>query len=811
MTEPLHVLELGAGVASAYAARLLADHGAEVIKVEPPEGDAVRRRGPFATGSNAAVTGQPPSGFFQALNLNKQGITLPSIAPTAAANPTLARLLEWADILVHDFRPSTSHKLGLDAEALAAHYPHLITLCITPFGTTGPYSEYAAEELTVTNAGGWASQCPATHTDPALPPLKVFGHQCALMSGIAGALAALAVVQHRRDTAVGEFIDLAQQDYVASVLEAGVPVYSYRGDVTRRHGQRSLIPWRTFQAKDAPIFLVCIEQDQWERLVEFMGNPDWAQLDLFADQASRAENQDMVHSLVQEFVGEWEAEPLYHALQAQRICAAPVLGIRQMAANPHLRARDFVTKIDDPITGETEFLAPAILGMQGRAPYRRAAPQLGEHNALAAAGATLPPRQAITSAAGAATNMKPLAGCRVIDLAWVWAGTFASMQLAHLGAEVIRLESALRPDLYRRLPVFPTDLNLPEGGEGLNSSGMFNQWNQGKHSVAVDLSQPDGIELVKAFVAEADVVVQNFGTGVLDRLGLGYTVLQSIKPDIILASVSGYGQTGPLKAYMGYGPAMPPLTGLSAATGYVGGEPEEFGLSMPDPTAGLTAALGVVQALDNRHHTGNGDHIDVSLWEATGALAIEAFAQAQLTGEEPARIGNRDPQMAPHGVFPCAGEDEWVAIACASDEEWQALARCIDVRLIDDARFTTLSLRKQNEAALEELLGDWCRERDRWAITHQLQALGIAAMPTLTTADIVNDPHLNERGFIERLPHPEVGVRAHTGIPWRFRNRPNGVDRPAPCLGADTDALLKRVLSYSDEQIEKLRTVGVLR
>jgi len=807
MAEPLHVLELGDGVSSSYAARLLADHGADVIKLEPPGGDQLRKRGPFA--------GNQPhpekSGLFLALNLNKRSVEL----DPASDQEELQRLLNWADILIYNMRPAAAQKLSIDAASISKSHPQLITLSITPFGATGLYNNYAAEELTITNAGGWASQCPATHTNPEIPPLKVFGHQCALMSGIAGAMTATALAYERRRSGVGEFIDLAERDYVASVLEVGIPAYSYSGNLVLRHGQRSLVPWRTFQAKDAAVFIVCIEQDQWERLVEFMGNPEWAQVELFEDQPGRAENQDMVHSLIQEFVGQWEAEALYHEAQKQRICVAPVLGLAQLSNNEHLRTREFFTSVEHDVVGAVDYPASAIVTNSGRSPYSGAAPTLGEHtlsvkNAPLPAAAVLPPPTSSQPLGGSPHATAPLAGIRVLDLAWVWAGSFASMQLAHLGAEVIRLESSVRPDLYRRLPVYPPGIE-----EGLNCSGMFNQWNQGKRSVAVDLSTPAGITLVKAFVREADVIVQNFATGVLERLGLGYEALCEEKPDIILASISGCGQTGPYKDYMGYGPAIPPLTGLSAVTGYIGGGPEELGISMPDPTAGITAALGVVQALEKRDRTGKGDHLDVSLWEATGALSIEAWMDYALNSTQPERMGNRDPQMSPHGCFACAGEDQWVSIACASDEQWRSLAQLMDKEMnsdiVSDERYATLSSRKANEDALESLVGAWTLDQDRWAVTHRLQALGIATMPTLTCEDIVNDAHLNARGFIERLNHPEVGARAHSGIPWRLHNRPNGVQRPAPCLGADTDFLLSEVLGLSELEIEKLRDADVLR
>jgi crotonobetainyl-CoA:carnitine CoA-transferase CaiB-like acyl-CoA transferase len=261
---------------------------------------------------------------------------------------------------------------------------------------------------------------------------------------------------------------------------------------------------------------------------------------------------------------------------------------------------------------------------------------------------------------------------------------------------------------------------------------------------------------------------------------------------------------------MGYGPATAPLTGLSAVTGYVGGGPEELGLSMPDPNAGMAAALAIVAALERRDRTGEGDHLDVSLVEATGALGLEAWMQYALAGTQPQRQGNRDPHMAPHGVFACAGDDEWISIACTGDAEWRRLAEAMDPALAREPRFGTLADRKSHEDELEALVSGFTRQRDRWDLTRSLQALGIAAFPTLSCRDIVEDPHLNARGFIERLPHPEVGARAHTGVPWRLRARPDRVRSAAPCLGAHTDAVLRRILGYGTQRIAALREAGVL-
>ena len=594
---------------------------------------------------------------------------------------------------------------------------------------------------------------------------------------------------------MGEYIDFSVLAYVASALEFGIHVYTYHGFVIKRTVPRSLIPWRIFDTKDGAIFLACIEQDQWERLVEFMGNPDWATLDVFATPAGRNQNQDIIHTFLEEFIGGWNTFDLYHAAQRRRICFAPVMTFENLATDRHLEHRRFFTTLPDD---DTRYVAPALLIDDERPQYRRPAPRLGEHNPEVLGATTPQPVAAETS-----SPRRPLDGVRVLDLTWVWAGPFGSMNLAHLGADVIRVESSVRPDLYRRGPA------APEGIEPtLNTNGMFNQWNQGKRSVAVDFRHPRGIEIVKALVGEVDVVFQNFATGVLERLGLGYDILQAINPHVILASVSGYGQTGPYREYMGYGPATGPLSGLAAASGFPGEGPEETGVAMPDPTAGITAAYAVAAALLRRDETGVGEHLDVTLWEATAALNLDGWMEFALRGTQAERIGNRDPSMAPHGCFPAAGDDEWVTIAC-TDDDFAQLADIVPG--LQDGRFATWELRKQHEDELERIVADWTRTLDRWYVTGLLQARRIAAFPSFTCKDIIEDPHLNARGFVERLEHPEVGARAHTGIPWRFHERPNGVRTPAPQLGGHTDEVLRDVLGLSDAEIDDLRANNILK
>ncbi|MGA1372311.1 MAG: CaiB/BaiF CoA transferase family protein [Pseudomonadales bacterium] len=795
------VLELGTGIAVAWAGRLLADGGADVIALEPPGGHPLRHAGPFRDGADADA-----SGLFIATHVNKRARVVD--LESSEGREALATLLGWAEILIIDLAPAQATALAIDAESLRSTHPDLVVLSLTPFGVTGPRAHWQATELTVLHGGGWANLCPNAHTDPDLPPLKVFGEQSAFLSGTCGALVALATWRSARASGVGEFIDLSAQAYIASVLEASMPLLGYKEFVSRRYQPRGLIPWGIFPARDGLIFIACIEQDQWERLVAFMGAPDWATLEVFADQAGRRDNQDLLHSLLAEFIAEWEVEALYHAAQAQRICLAPVLTYAQIERDPHLAARCFFESTTDGHGRPLPLFANPILKTAGRAPLRTPAPRL--QDALSA-GTTEPARVPMAPHPNPLAAL-PLAGIRVIDLSWAWAGPFCATLLAHLGADVIRVESSVRPDLYRRMAISPDDVPTT-----LNTCGMFNQWHQGKRSVAISLRTPEGRELLRELIQSADVVVQNFGTGVLERMGLGYETLKRINPGIVLASVSGYGQTGPLRHYMGYGPSAAALSGLCSVTGYPGGAPDELGLSMPDPTSGLTAALGVVEALVRRDVTGTGDHIDVSLWEATAVHGLEAWLAYVMTGTPPERIGNRHPTFAPHGCYRCLTADDWVTIACRSEEEWQRLVAHVDETrgetlppLSGDPRFATAADRKRNEDALDAHLAAWTSQRGRWVITRDLQALGIPAFPSLSTRDVVDDAHLNARGFIERLTHPEVGARPHAGIPWRFSARANGVRSPAPCIGADTETVLAELPGFDAARIAALRATGVL-
>ncbi len=399
----------------------------------------------------------------------------------------------------------------------------------------------------------------------------------------------------------------------------------------------------------------------------------------------------------------------------------------------------------------------------------------------------------------------PLDGIRVVDFCWAWAGPYGALQLAHLGADVIRIESAKRLCPSRLIPPWP------DNESGVNRAGYFNQYNQGKRSLTLDLKAPEAIDIAKTLVSKSDIVMNNFASGVMEKLGVGYDVLRHIKPDIIMVSLPGYGTSGPEKDFVSYGPPQVAQSGLSALTGYVGGPPMMAGFSYGDPNGGVHATFAVMSALLHREKTGQGQYIDLSQWEAAIMLLPEAVMDYSMNGTQPERMGNRDPHMAPHGVFRSKGDDRWVSLSVRDEAEWQRLCEVMgQPALSADARFASLAARKENEAALEEIVTAWTQEISAAEATQNLQQVGIPAYPALDALDMVNSPHVGARDYFVELEHPEVGTRRHMGIPWTMSRTPCEIRRPAPCLGQDTDAVLTDIVGLSQDEIATLREKDIL-
>lgn len=397
-------------------------------------------------------------------------------------------------------------------------------------------------------------------------------------------------------------------------------------------------------------------------------------------------------------------------------------------------------------------------------------------------------------------GMPPLHGVRVADFTLHAAGPFCAHMLSLLGAECIKIETAGRPDIFRK----------PHPVYGRMEAATFDQVASNKLSVQLDLKDPRGVELAKRLVAVSDIVAESFRPGVMDRLGLSYEALKAVKPAIVMVSVSASGQTGPERGYAGYAPLFGAAGGLGTLTGYEDGPPTEIRHVM-DHSTGLTAAMGVLAAYLRKKRTGLGQHVDVAAREVACGFIGDALLQFAATGLASHRMGNDAPQSAPHNVYPCAGDDAWVSIVVATEDEWRAFAKALGrPEWLTDARFGCAQTRWTHRRELDAQVSAWTRDRSREEVTRILQAAGVAAFPSYTAQDIVDDPHLNDRGTIKSMVGPDGELRKVVGPPWRFSRTPAKLERWTPKLGEHNEYVFGELLGLTGQEIEELVAAKVI-
>ena len=790
--EGLAVIEIGGGFAASSAGKALADLGAEVVKVEPPEGDPVRRRG-VVPGRRA-----PAGGPFLHLNANKRSVVLDRT--TASGRAELERLLGRADVVVREGRAPELEDVGPWRE----RHPRLVVVSITPFGLTGPRRGWRGDELTLVHAGGWGYIVPGRGAPREWPPIRPFGQHALIQAGLHAAVAALAACRAARVTGLGDHLDVSVQETVAFLLGRHFTSFEYAGRIDHRSDRSIYEPMGFYPCRDGEVFIICPEQAQWQRMASLIGALEWGASETFASRDERGAHAAEIRDRVSAWTRTRTSEEVFHALQEVRVGAAPVFDHARLAEQEHLRARDFFVPLDHPGAGRIALLGPPYRLRRAWWRLVRPAPALGEAGsaalfANAASGARAP---AGGDGGDRAAGGGPLRGVRVLDLSWVWAGPHCTLILGALGAEVLKVESSRRLDLTRRASVHARE--LPPGP---NRNGYFNHLGQHKKSVGIDLSKPEGRALVRRLASRCDVFVANFGTGVLERMGLGPDDLLAVNPNLTVALISAFGQDGPWRLYTGYGPLISPLAGLSAVTGYAeDGRPRDVNMAYGDPNGGVHAALAVAASLIARDlHGEGGQVIDVAMWEAMMCTAFEGWMNHALGGEPYSPMGNRDPETAPCNVYPCRGEDRWVAVAAATVEEWEALCGALGrPELASEPRFASAAARKAHEEEIDRIVAKWCACRDRWEATELLQAAGVPAFPSVSSEDLRNDPHLAAREAFNTFEHPEVGIKAHFRVPWRWSRRGNGAGSRAPCLGEHTEEVLGKVLGMNPDEIADL-------
>lgn len=406
----------------------------------------------------------------------------------------------------------------------------------------------------------------------------------------------------------------------------------------------------------------------------------------------------------------------------------------------------------------------------------------------------------------------PLVGYRGVVLTQAWAGAFCTELLGLMGADIIQVEVRKRPDSWRGSYDAPLPARLREveaARHAWNCNPLYNSVNLNKRCVTLDLQADGGMATFRKLLRHADFVAENFSPRVLGNLGIGYEQMTAINPGVILCSLSAYGHGGPWENVPGIGGTIEPTSGMSALLGYPDGPPLNSGQMYPDAVAGLNAVAAIVTALRHRERTGRGQYIDLSMQEANLAFVGDAALEYLRTGRERTRAGNRHPAYAPHGIYPSAGVDRWVALSCHDDQQWMQLATLLAIPSDVVAARASIAARKADEDMLDSVIAAATRSWERDALVHRLLDTGIRAAPVLDGLEVAADPGLRERGVVVEVEHPEAGSWPQAAAPWRFSRSGMAPVRPAPLLGQHSFEVFSELLGMTRDEYETLVDTGV--
>lgn len=774
----VRVLDL-ADQSGALAGKLLAGLGADVVLAEPEGGSRLRAIPPFWRGAPDPER----SLFFWFYAAGKRSVR--------ATPEGLARLVAAADVLIDTGPPGAW-------QAWRERHPRLIVASITPFGQRGPYASWTGTDLVAQATGGML----AASGHAGGPPLCSLGLQAYHQAGVLAAAGALAALLAREVTGCGQHVDVSLQAAVAAALEHAPGLFHQDGRVLARQGA---LHWTRFfrlgRCRDGWVLLSSL--GDWTSLREWLkadgAAPPALDDPAFDDPAVRQARAEEIFAILDAWAARQDAAALSERAQLLRLPWAAVRAPEALLGDPHLAARGFFVPIEHPDL-------PARL-LHAGAPFRaghlpwhvRRPPRLGEHDGAvdrdwAAEADVAPSRRA--GGAGRTPPVGPLHGIRVLDFTWVVAGPVATRALADLGADVIKVERRDASD------------------SGDRRGGLTGALMRGKRSIVLDLARPRGAELARRLAAACDVVVDSFSARVMPALGLDFASLRRLRPDLICVRMTGYGLAGPERDRVSYGPTLQALTGYTLLMAEPGGPPAGFGYSYADLAAGHMGALATLAALRHRQRTGEGMEVDLAQQEVLASLLGPLLLERAADGgaSEPPGRRSQEAPAAPYGVYPCAGDDRWLAISVSDDRAWRAFVATIgEPAWACEPRFATHAARLANAAALDAQVAAWTRTQDAGAAMATLQAAGVAAGRVADARDLcARDPQLAARGYFVDVPTPEGGTVRLDGPPFVLSETPAAVQGPGPLLGEHTDAVLAELLGLGTPELAALRADGVV-
>ena len=771
----------------ALAGRLLADLGADVVKVEPPRGDPGRSRPPFA----GDVAAPDRSLAFLYRNANKRGAAID--LHSAEGWHRFCTLCDRADVLIENLGPVEQRRHGLAPAEVRERHPHLVHVAIADFGLSGPRAAWRLEPLPAFAASG------ALHASgfPDRPPCWLPGHaahDCAAAFAVAGALAA---VLDRGRHGGGQTVEVSVQEAALGGLHPwSIPIADY----TRLYPMLPVTPprnadgaYHVLPTADGWVRVLPGSPRQWRAFVRLLGDHEALQGAHWEVALFRLMNGDVIRTFAEDAFRERKRADVVAEGRRLDVPITPVNTPEEFAAEEQTRLRGLFRRTGFPHVGDAPFARSPFNFSRTPAVLSRPAPEPGEDTG------GFPPRTAGMPAGGG--DGPVLAGIRVIDLGVGVAIPETGTLLADLGAEVIKIESEANVDFLRRVTVEP---------EAPNRAWTFNDAARGHQSVALDLRTSRGRELALRLCAAADVVLENNRGGVVRAWGLDYDDVRRVRPDVIYVASQGYGRGGPLGEVSAYGPLNSAFSGVTWIWNYADAPyPAGASLNHPDHIAAKLSAVAVLAALEHRQRTGEGQLVEMSQAEVAAYLVGEVYLEAACTERVVAQRGNAVEHACPHGVYPSAGTDRWCAIAVVGDEAWERFAACLEWP--PEPRLATLAGRLAARGELDARVAEWTRGRSADDAAAVLQAVGVSAMPVQNGDDHRADPHLAARGALITVEHPEIGPERHVGNPIRFGRTLLALPTPAPCLGADTDRVLARVLGLDAAEIAALHADGVCR
>ncbi len=783
----IRVVELAESVAGEYCGKLLADFGAEVIKVEAPGcGSPTRAMAPIL-GGDVDDAGYEGSALFAYLNTNKQSVVLDP--GSAADDELLHQIIGAADAVIED--AAIEDRTGSANHATwSQRHPNVVFCSITPFGKGAAAEFENAKSINVFHASGWGYHTPS-HADSDRPPLQGPGRFLAdYEAGLDAALCIASSLFGRLHTGQGESIDISEHAVLVSRADCILGRF-ITGEVTAegtRDDYDQAGPAAFFACADGFVYLYMTSRAHWLGLKNLMGHPDW--LDAFEDDwlefSVTAEKVAAFRRGFAAWVRDLAKESAADQAQRLGVPLVPVNVATDLHHSPQYRHRGFFQNVSHPVLGQAAYPTVPYALSASPAKIASAAPTLGQHTAAILDRLDTPRAAPVAKSAQLKPPKDPrggpLEGVRVVELTKVWAGPFAGKLLAMLGAEVIKIETASNPEEMRAY-----------GGTDVNHAPYFLSINPEILSVDLDIKSTEDMARLRELIARSDIVINNLRPGAMERQGLAYEQLKAIKPDIISVSIKMWGNDGPLGHQTGYAPCFAALAGLASLVGYPGGPPLGTSMRYGDSTVGAAAAYAAVVALLHRELSGAGQFVDVSAVETLSSMMGDCLLEQSLTGKGLGPGGNRHPDMCPHGCYPCS-DGSWVAVAVANDEEWRRLCEVLDAAaLASDPRYATMDGRQHHAEALDADLARLTPKHDAEELAHRLRAAGVPASKSANAIDVIADQRLWDRELYRFVTDHREGQRPVLGPSWRMRF-PARIARGAPDLGEDTEYVLRDIL-----------------